>query len=568
MSTNPRPVPQARERVTAGEAYLRRLKDNGVDYFFANAGTDFAPIVEGIARAGHDGIPIPQTIVIPHESAALGMAHGYYLATGKPQAVMVHTNVGLANATMGMLNAASDQVPILLSSGITPVVDSGIFGHRSSSVAWGQNMRDQLGLVRDAAKWDGVLAFPDQVVDLADRAVAAAMSHPRGPVYLGLPRETLCADVDLPSEPPRNTPVVVAPNPDAIAEAARLLDQAQNPLIIAQRGAGETDLEAFDALGRFAEENAIVVCELAASRLALSGFSPMHAGFDPGEELARADVVLVLDANVPWWPHKHQPAPGAKIIQAGPDPYHLHIPTRHFPTDVTLAGSGADVIRALAAAMPRRDRKARFDAISARTQKGRDFASDQPMPADGIMTHAFVSNKLAKLAGDTGRLVTELGARIGPMRFAKGDQFFQNPISGGLGWGFPAALGIQLADRDRLVIATMGDGSYMFANPVACHQIAEALDLPLLTVVFNNGIWNAVRSSTLGIFSQGYASRANTVPLTSLEPAPDYCKVAEASRAWTARVERADQLDAVLAEAARVVREERRQVLLDVVVRV
>ena len=154
------------------------------------------------------------------------------------------------------------------------------------------------------------------------------------------------------------------------------------------------------------------------------------------------------------------------------------------------------------------------------------------------------------------------------MRFSKGDQFFQNPISGGLGWGFPAALGIQLADRDRLVIATMGDGSYMFANPVACHQIAEALELPLLTVVFNNGIWNAVRSSTLGIFSKGYAAKANIVPLTSLEPAPDYCKVAEASRAWTARVERADQLDAVLEEAVRVIREERRQVLLDVVVRV
>ena len=113
------------------------------------------------------------------------------------------------------------------------------------------------------------------------------------------------------------------------------------------------------------------------------------------------------------------------------------------------------------------------------------------------------------------------------------------------------------------MIATMGDGSYMFANPVACHQIAEALHLPILTIVFNNGIWNAVRSTTLGIYPDGYAARANRVPLTSLEPLPDFCKVAEASRAWTARIETLDALEPTLAEAARIVREERRQVLVD-----
>jgi len=555
-------------RITAGEAFLRRLADNGVEYFFANAGTDFAPIVEGIARAGQAGFAIPQTLVVPHENAALGMAHGYYLATGRPQAVMVHTNVGLANAVMGTINAASDQVPILLSSGITPMLDDGVTGHRTSSVAWGQNMRDQLGMVRDTTKWDGVLAFPEQAADLVDRAFAAAMSHPRGPVYLGLPRETLCGEVELTQTPPRNAPTSVAPSPVDIARAADLLDRAERPLIIAQRGSGAPDPEAFARLGRFVEDHAIAVVELAPSRLALSGFSPMHAGFDPGSEIAQADVILVLDVTVPWWPHRHHPAPGVKVIQAGPDPHHLRTPVRSFPADVTLAGNGADVIDALAQAMPKRDRSARFAAIAARTQAQREAALAPAAPSEGVMTSAFVSQAIARLAGDRGRVVTELGARIGPMRFAHADQFYANPISGGLGWGLPAALGVQLADRDRLVIATLGDGSYMFANPVACHQIAEALNLPLLIVIFNNGVWNAVRSSTLGIYSDGYAARANTVPLTSLEPAPDYCKVAEASRAWTARVESAEELEATLAEAARVIREERRQALVEVKVRI
>jgi acetolactate synthase-1/2/3 large subunit len=548
---------QAKTVVSAGEIFLRRLADNGVDYFFANAGTDFAPIIEGIARSATDGFPIPQTLVIPHETAAVGMAHGYYLATGRPQAVMLHTNVGLANAVMGVLNAASDQIPMLVASGITPVVESGRRGHRTSVVAWGQNMRDQAGMLREAVKWDGELAYPEQAAELVDRAFALAMSHPRGPVYLGLPREALCGEASLPAEPPRNVAARVAPDPVALAQAVQLLDTAEHPLILSSRS-GE-DSEAFARLGAFAEAHAITVIEVAPSSLALSGWSPMHGGFDPAADLAAADVVLVLDTAVPWVPSRQRPTVGAKVIQAGPDPWHLRVPVRGFPADVTLSGTTGDVIEALAALLPRRDRSARSAALTARHEARR-----AARPGGTGLTAAAASRAIAALAGEEGRVVSELGAQIGAMRFGRPGQYFGSPISGGLGWGLPAALGLQLADRDRLTIATLGDGSYMFANPVACHQIAEALRLPVLTVIFNNGIWNAVRATTLGIYPDGYAARANAVPLTSLEPLPDFCRVAEASRAWTARIESADTLEATLAEAARVVREERRQVLVDI----
>jgi acetolactate synthase I/II/III large subunit len=306
------------EMRSAGEIFLRRLAANGVDYFFANAGTDFAPIIEGIARAGEAGFAIPETLVIPHETAAVGMAHGYYLATGKPQAVMLHTNVGLANAVMGVLNAASDQVPMLVASGVTAVLDTGRKGHRTSAIAWGQNMRDQAGMLREAVKWDGELAYPEQAAELVDRGIAIAMSHPRGPVYIGLPRETLCDEASLPDTPPRNAPTRVAPDPNALAEAARLLEAAESPLIVSHR-AGD-DPMGFARLGAFAETHAIPVVEVAPSSLALSGLSPMHAGFDAGPDLAEADVVLVLDTAVPWVPFRHRPAPNATIIQAGPDP--------------------------------------------------------------------------------------------------------------------------------------------------------------------------------------------------------------------------------------------------------
>jgi acetolactate synthase-1/2/3 large subunit len=555
------PAPQGIE-ASAGEIFLRRLAANGVDYLFANGGTDFAPVIEGFAHAQIADFKVPVPVLVPHETAALGMAHGYYLATGRPQAVMVHTNVGLANCVMGLLNAASDQVPIILASGLTPATEYGALGHRNSPINWGQNMRDQTAMVREPVKWDATLSAPEQMASLVDRGVAIATSSPRGPVYLGLPRETLCATTTYNDTPPRNAAARSAPHPDSVAEAARLLSDAVNPLILAFR-VGARD-SGFDRLTAFAEKHAIPVVEFWPSQLSISGMSPMHAGFDPAEDLTNADVVLVLDSIVPWLPHRHGFADGVTVIQAGPDPHQAEAPIRGFAVDLALTGESADIIAALDAAMPARNRSARFEAVAARNAPRRAALDAKATEAGPPMSAAYVSRALAELVGDHGCIVSELGAKPEYMPTLRGDQYFQNPISGGLGWGMPAALGVQLADRDRLVVATVGDGSYMFCNPVACHQVAEAHGLPLLTIVFNNGIWGAVRGSTLGIYPQGHAARANVMPITSLEPLPDFLKVAEASRAWTARVERAEDLGSTLAEAARVIREERRQALIEV----
>jgi acetolactate synthase-1/2/3 large subunit len=104
----------------------------------------------------------------------------------------------------------------------------------------------------------------------------------------------------------------------------------------------------------------------------------------------------------------------------------------------------------------------------------------------------------------------------------------------------------------------------MFANPVACHQIAEALRLPILTIVKNNGIWNAVRRSVLNSYPDGRAVAANEMPLVSLEPSPDFRMIAKASRAYAERVERAGDLPAALGRALHAIRNEQRQALLDV----
>ena len=187
---------------------------------------------------------------------------------------------------------------------------------------------------------------------------------------------------------------------------------------------------------------------------------------------------------------------------------------------------------------------------------------------DGVMTKDWVSLCLSRALEGRGSVVlSELGCPMAPMSLSEHGSWFQEPHAGGLGWSFPAALGMQLADRKRLVVATMGDGSYMFSNPVACHQIAEALGLPVLVVILNNSEWGAVRQSVLGIYPDGYAARTNVMPLTALSPTPDFTKVAEASRAWARKVALGADLPAALAAALEHIRTKGTLALLDVTVR-
>jgi acetolactate synthase-1/2/3 large subunit len=126
---------------------------------------------------------------------------------------------------------------------------------------------------------------------------------------------------------------------------------------------------------------------------------------------------------------------------------------------------------------------------------------------------------------------------------------------------------MQLAAPDRLIVATMGDGGYMFANPVACHQIAEALSLPILVIVLNNAEWGAVRQSVLGMYPDGHAAQANEMPLTGLSPSPDFCLIAQASRAFAARATNAAEFSQALLAALEHLKHRRNAALIEVTTR-
>jgi len=549
---------------TAAEALLARLAAHGVDTLFANGGTDFASIIEAYARAGGEA-SFPNPVVMPHETAAVAMAHGRYLATGQPQAVMAHVTVGLANCVMGVVNAAADNVPLVVMAGRTPITEGGRLGARDVPIHWGQDLRDVAGMIRSACKWEYELRYGEEAEAVVDRAIAVAMTEPRGPVFIALPREPLAERVapEAVNTPKRIAiPAPPAPNGEALAAAAAALAQAKRPVAIAGRGDPEGRVGA--ALAALAERLAMPVAEFWPTRNVLASDHSLHAGFETGPLLAEADAVLVVDSLVPWIVNKVELPKAAKVIQLGADPLFGRFPMRGFPVDVAVAGDVATTLQGLAGIVP--DRRRSASDVRVRLAPERQSRLARAAEATTPMTPAYVSGAVSAAIGRDAVIVNELGVQPAYLTIDGPNRFFGHSLSAGLGWGLPAALGMAHARPERLVAACIGDGSYMFANPVACGQISEALGLPILVVVMHNGVWNAVRRATLSLYPDGIASRANTMAITSLEPAPDYALIARASRGWSERVEDPARLPTALAEAVAVVRAERRMATLEVMV--
>ncbi len=220
---------------TGAEAFLAQVRALGtVRYLFANTGTDHGPIIEALAKTANEDPNDIRPIVVPHELAAVSMAHGYYNVTQKPQMVLVHTLPGTANALGGIINAHSANVPILLVAGRTPITEGELLGGKSQNIHWRQESRDQGNIVREFVKWDYELRTNQNLAAIVSRAFKIAMSEPRGPVYLTLPREWLCEPLQSTQLSPDSlTPATkIQGDYAALEQAAELLIAAENPLIV------------------------------------------------------------------------------------------------------------------------------------------------------------------------------------------------------------------------------------------------------------------------------------------------------------------------------------------------
>ncbi len=550
----------------AAEAFLRLLAARGVEYLFANGGTDFAPVAEAWAKGRAEGARLPEAILVPHENLGMAMMHGYAMVSGRTPAMMVHVGMGTANALNGFINASRQNVPMLLCAGRSPLTEGpGLAGARNNYIHWAQEHFDQGAMLREFAKWDYELKHASQVQAAVDRALAIAQSEPQGPVYLTLPREVLAAPAGVPLvEASRQVPASPpAPDPDTLDTIAKLIAQAERPLLITANG-GRTP-ESSRAIARLAEEFAIGVVQYRPRYMAISTEHPMHLGWDPHAQLKEADLVLVVDCDVPWLPRQGGPRDEAKIVHIGPDPLFARYPMRGFRTDIALTGRVAPTLDQLHERVGKHapSSKAiavRREAISAQSsaQRARGRTGGSPLSAQAV------SAALNALLPEDAILVNEYPLVLEEMTLREPGRYFGTPPSGGLGWGLGAALGAKLAARDRTVVCTLGDGSYMFGNPTPGHFVSEARGLPVLFVVFNNARWAAVHRATLADYPDGYAAKAEMPPFSALEPAPRFEHVVRASGGHGERVTEPGELRPALERALRAVREEKRQALVDV----
>ncbi|MBI2157276.1 MAG: thiamine pyrophosphate-requiring protein [Candidatus Rokubacteria bacterium] len=557
---------------STAEAYLELLAARGVEYFFGNAGTDFAPLIDAYAKRLAQGQALPRPLTIPHEVPAVAMAHGYAMVTGRPQVVMVHVIVGAGNALGGIINAARANVPIIFSAGRNPITEAGMRGSRNRPIHWAQESFDQGAMVREFVKWDYELRNFAQLETVVDRALALAQAEPQGPVYLTLPREVLAERQESleytdASRAPRPGAVVAAP--ESIAEAAQLLAQARNPIILT-KAAGRDPL-AVPALVGLAEALGAPVIDQFHTYTNFPQDHPLHAGFDAAPYFPDADCVVAVESDVPWFPALKAPRPEAKIVQIAVDPLFSRYPIRGFPADATLTGTVRLNLAALADAVrPRVD----AGAVAERTQRWHAehsrlraawAAAAARVQGDAPLDMVWLSRCVGDLVDDRTILVDEYDFDKTQGCFRAPGTYFGSSPAASLGWGLGAALGAKLAAPDKTVICCVGDGAYIFGAPTAAHFVSRAYNLPVLFVIFNNRAWNAVKRAVRSHAPEGWSAKTGTMPLSDLEPAPDYELVCRASGGWAERVEDPAALPGALARAMKVVREERRQALLNVI---
>ncbi len=555
---------------TVAESYITALHACGITHVFSNGGTDFAPLIEGIVKMRSRGQPTPDFITVPHENVATAMAQGFWKVAGRPAAVMVHVNVGTANTICGVMNAQRDNTPMLLAAGRTPLTEQGHAGSRDIGIHWAQEQADQGAMLRQNVKWDYELRHGQPINTLVTRALDIAMSEPKGPVYLTLPREALGDSGIDPGPMPRGRPTgsaAAAPAVAALEQAADMIAKAQFPLIVAGRSGNSPG--AFDALGLLALEHAIAVTSGPQPNIASD--NPMNLGALTKPLLEAADVIVVLESPVPWLPRVMQPGANAKVIHIAHDPLYQTYPMRGFPSDLGIAGDPGAALVMLREMLKTRQRghesvvEARRARLLDLRQKGVDArkAMIEKMISTAPISPILVAHALNQVRAKDSIVVEELGVPYFFLDIARPDAFITGS-SGALGMGLGQALGAKAAAGNRQVICTVGDGSYMFGVPLAANYVGRAEKLPTLTMVFNNSQWYAVRRATMSMYPDGVAAKQNSLPIVDLAPSPDFEKVAESCGGYGERVEDPAKLIPAIERALRKV-EDGQQVTLNVI---
>jgi acetolactate synthase I/II/III large subunit len=556
---------------TTSTAFLEALAEAGVTYIFANLGSDHPGLIEALAQARAEGRAdaLPKVIVCPHETVAMSAAHAYAMVTGEPQAVAVHVDAGTQNLSGAVNNAMRGRVPVLIYAGLSPFTQNGeLPGSRTEFIHWIQDVRDQRGILRNYVKHDNEIRTGKNVKQLVHRALQLARSEPAGPVYLVAAREVMEEQL-APYTVGSGSYGAVAPaalSQEVTAEIATALAGARHPLIVTSYLG--RDPSAVPSLVRLAELLAIPVVEAMAYHVNFPYDNPLHGGYQyhsvsQNPVLAEADVVLVIDSDVPWIPAVNRPSDGAAIYYVDIDPLKSQMQLWHVPARVFAAANSKVAVEQIAAFVQDNDLadpgavSERRAAALARHQRALAGQEAAEQPKDGVITGEYLTACLRRLLeGEDALVLTEVvthsrvvAEHLRPSR--PGSVLHHG--GGSLGWAGGAPVGAKLAYPERTVVSLVGDGSFLMGVPSSALWVQRRYGTAALTVIYDNRGWAGPKFSTLQVHPDGAAAAADDFHV-SFEPEVDLPGVALAAGAgFGATVSDPGELPQVLKDALAVV---------------
>ena len=542
----------------AGDAIVAALAAGGVEVLFFTSGSEIAFYQEAIAKARALGRPAPRLVTMTHEHASLNAALGYAAVSGKPVATAAHVDAGTLHHGGAIHNAMHANLPVLITAGFPPTSYPGASpaARNAGGHLWLQETYDQHAIVRQYVKWDHRLQAHDNPALAVGRALQVALSEPRGPVYLSIAPEVSMQKLGALRFPPLGQLAAArggAPDPAGVQEIAERLLRARNPYIVVS--ASGRNPATVPALVSLCELLGLPVVHGSTKRYL--SFPMDHALMAGSADLSSADVVVVLDADVPWMPGPSAPGPDAWVAVLSLDPIVRKFPTYEFTADLRLACDPLLAIQALENALragTSKDMQERF-AVRARRiglavkEKRSALEREAQGHAGKSPIHPlWLASRIAELAAKSDAIViddTLPHNRLHEfLRCSRPGSWFYTPGTSG-GWASGAALGAKLAAPERDVIAVSGDGFYMFGTPAAALWSAAHYRAPYLAVVYQNRSYGTGTLRLKGFYPGGYAEKAG-FDGGYFDPPMDFAQEAEAAGACGINVREPGELEAAL----------------------
>lgn len=546
---------------TNADEIVASMSDAGVAALFFTSGSDIAFYQEAICKRLAQGKEAPRLISITHELVNINAAMGYAAVSGRPVACAVHIDIGTLNFGAGLHNASRARLPLLLTAGTPATADVGSMpGARDGGHHWAQQTADQNGIARPHVKWDHRLELQDNAWNVVGRAVQVATATPCGPAYLSIPREVAMAPSRLTpasrlAYARRGATLPGAPDEESVAGIYRALTRARRVVVITGRGG--VDPASCAELVRFADRFGAVVTDGCKPTSSYQCISYDHALYSPRRVLGDADLVLVLECEVPWITGVDDPPADATVIVVDADPVAARVTLLDLPASRRLVSDTSRFCRALLAwadAHDARDAAETFgrrrDAAIAAVARWR--AEDRALPESRRRTDLIDPDWAAMAVSDAlpeDAIVFDDTVYSAPVRrysrLRGPAQYFCNNTTAG-GWGVGAALGGALAQSQRPVVSVIGDGFWTYGVPTSALWVARACGAPFLGIVFQNNSYNTGTEEVDRLHPTGYARRAG-FPGGYFPQPVDFALEAAATGAWGMNVTRATDLAGAIA---------------------